>query len=376
MFNMDIPLLIRCIFRQLQKNRPPAYPIEEHVRLAADWLCRAQDITEDEGVSLRYSMLKGWDVSYPETTGYIIETLVDCAEFTGNEEYRSRAGQMAEWELSIQNDDGSFNGGALGCGQPPVVFDTGQIIFGLLVLYKITKENRFLEGAVRAASWLASVQDKDGKWSKYMFRSIPATYCTRVAWAVCEAGIVAGDNTLIAAARKNIDWALKQQRQNGWIHRAGFTEKAHFSPYTHTIAYAIRGILETGIALKEERYIESAAKAANSLLNIMGQGVPFAGTYSPEWRPSARYSCLTGNSQIAIIFFKLYDITSEKRYFEAGRKINRFMCQRQHRDLSANVDGAIPGSYPIWGTYQKFAFPNWATKFFIDALLMEKKVAD
>ena len=31
--------------------------------------------------------------------------------------------------------------------------------------------------------------------------------------------------------------------------------------------------------------------------------------------------------------------------------------------------GSIPGSYPIWEKYLYFRYPNWAAKFFIDALL-------
>ena len=33
--------------------------------------------------------------------------------------------------------------------------------------------------------------------------------------------------------------------------------------------------------------------------------------------------------------------------------------------------GAIPGSAPIWGAYSRFEFPNWAAKFFADALIMD-----
>jgi hypothetical protein len=35
------------------------------------------------------------------------------------------------------------------------------------------------------------------------------------------------------------------------------------------------------------------------------------------------------------------------------------------------VRGAIPGSAPIWGAYSRFEFPNWAAKFFADALIMD-----
>jgi hypothetical protein len=44
----------------------------------------------------------------------------------------------------------------------------------------------------------------------------------------------------------------------------------------------------------------------------------------------------------------------------------------QTRDFKETSDtlGAIPGSFPIWGRYEPFAFPNWATKFFCDALML------
>jgi hypothetical protein len=42
------------------------------------WLCRAQDhsASSDGGVARHYSLLDGWAPSYPETTGYIIPTLL------------------------------------------------------------------------------------------------------------------------------------------------------------------------------------------------------------------------------------------------------------------------------------------------------------
>jgi hypothetical protein len=37
-----------------------------------------------------------------------------------------------------------------------------------------------------------------------------------------------------------------------------------------------------------------------------------------------------------------------------------------------NLDlrGAIKGSQPVWGAYSRLTFPNWATKFFIEAMLL------
>ena len=44
------------------------------------------------------------------------------------------------------------------------------------------------------------------------------------------------------------------------------------------------------------------------------------------------------------------------------------------QNLSASdtaVRGGIAGSSPIWGDYSRFEYPNWAAKFFSDALMMD-----
>ena len=40
-------------------------------------------------------------------------------------------------------------------------------------------------------------------------------------------------------------------------------------------------------------------------------------------------------------------------------------------DTNAAIRGGIAGSAPIWGSYSRFEYPNWATKFYADALMME-----
>ena len=37
------------------------------------------------------------------------------------------------------------------------------------------------------------------------------------------------------------------------------------------------------------------------------------------------------------------------------------------------VKGGISGSYPIWGQYERFSYPNWAAKFYLDAAIIQMK---
>ena len=75
---------------------------------ALDWLCRAQDSsrTADGGVARHYGLRDGWGASYPETTGYIVPTLIDQAGRRGRPELLDRARRMLDWLVAIQFPDG------------------------------------------------------------------------------------------------------------------------------------------------------------------------------------------------------------------------------------------------------------------------------
>ena len=73
-----------------------------------------------------------------------------------------RARRIVDWELSIQRPDGAFPGHFGEPGSEPVVFNTGQIMHGMLAGYLQLRRAECLEAAVRAGRWLARVQDPDG----------------------------------------------------------------------------------------------------------------------------------------------------------------------------------------------------------------------
>ena len=348
------------------------HPLDVHLEAAMAWLCRAQDAYAPGGVSLDYSLIRGWSAGYPETTGYIIPTFIRYAAVSGNGEYIERALRMADWELSIQEPDGSFKGGPWGGGLGSFVFDTGQIVFGLIEAHRVSGQDKYLQGAVRAGEWLVRVQDPEGMWRRHAYHNIPHVYYSRVAWGLAELGKYTNNPVYREAASRNVDWTLTQQQENGWFNSAGFTEAGHRAPFTHTIAYTIEGVLETGDCLQRKDYVDAAARSAAALLRIGTNGF-YHGTYDGNWRSADRYSCLTGDAQIAGIFLRLREIRGGDKYLPAAQAINRFVCRCQETGGAATTRGAISGSYPIWGGYLRYTFPNWAAKFFADALLLEKK---
>ena len=355
-------------------------PQENGVHLAAamSWLCRAQDTTKrggvrDDGVSQTFLVRSRiWAPSYPETTGYIIPTFYDYWRRTDDDEFRRRAVRMADWECVVQHPDGGVLAGALGDSDQPTIFNTGQVLFGWVRAFQEEGTEAYREAAARAASWLCAVQDDDGCWRRFaspMTRATVNLYNTRSAWGLAQAHAITGEKRFLEAAIRNIDWALTQQQENGWFPHNCLTDDAQ--PFTHTIAYALRGILEVGAATGGASYIDAARRTADALEAAVPADGRLPGRFDGAWRPTVRWCCLTGLAQVGLALGRLYQITGEERYASALRRGNRFLKTTQKLGGDADERGGIKGSHPINGGYHTWQYPNWAAKFFADALMLE-----
>jgi hypothetical protein len=356
---------------------------QEHLQATMDWLCRAQDAAGDGGVAGGYSLLDGWLDPYPETTGYIIETFLRYARLTGIAEYAERARRMADWELEIQMPGGAVRGG-IGLNQYPIVFNTGQVILGWTAMYSHDCDPRYLEAIRRAADWLVSVQDEDGKWSQHTYQGIPHAYHSRVAWPMLQAHALTQDPAHRAAAERNVRWVLSLAEENGWIREMAF--KRNEPPFTHTIAYTLRGLLECARLLDGDLVPQINQVVSTACERVLmryecrkrdPRGMPeyLPGTFDDNWRGRATYSCLTGNVQFAIIFMKLFEQEGDPRLLNAALKlIDQVKATQSLRAIHPGIRGAVAGSYPIWGGYIRFGYPNWAAKFLADALMLSRRV--
>jgi hypothetical protein len=356
-----------------ERERAERDPVE-HLRGAIDWLCLAQDVrngkADSGGVSAGWSFEDGWLPSYPETSGYIVETFIAAATLLARPELIDRAHRIIDWELCIQHPDGAFPGHFGEPGSQPVIFNTGQIMHGMLAGYLQLGRAECLKSAVRAGHWLARHQDTDGCWRKFEHRGVPHTYNTRSTWALLATALVAGDAHLKAAAVRNLDWALTQQRESGWFANSAFTPDRQ--PFTHTIAYAIRGFLECGALLKAEPYMNAAIKAARALAKVQRADGWLSGTYGENWTPGASYCCLTGVAQMSLNWTRIAQETGTAELRDHARRALAFLKRKQRLDdPDPIVRGALAGSSPIWGRYSMFEFPNWAPKFLADALMMD-----
>jgi hypothetical protein len=160
---------------------------------------------------------------------------------------------------------------------------------------------------------------------------------------------------------------LKQQAPNGWFANADNTVRHNDRPITHTIAYTLDGLLDCAALLHDERFRRAALPGARALATSFLARGRLYGRYDRDWKGS-EHAIVTGTAQLVIVWTKLDGDDTMRSARDAAI---RWLLGVQQ--LSAHgpqdVHGAMPGSVPLWGRYEKFAFPNWGTKYFADALL-------
>jgi hypothetical protein len=378
------PRLARLYLRGRRRS-----PDDSHAGLkaASEWLCRAQDATSSGGVARGFSLAyirrfggAGWQSAYPETTGYIIPTVFNYAHMVNSQELFDRAVRMADWECDVQMPSGAVQGGTIDQPPSPAIFNTGQVIFGWVRAWQESGNTRYLDSAIRAGDFLVEQQDPDGAWrrnlSRYASPTMPSyTYNTRTAWALIVLSTACGRREFWDAAIRNVDYALTQQAANGYFWNNCLDESDQ--ALLHTIAYCLRGILEVGVITNERRFLDSVVLAADALLGRIRPDGSLAGRFDPEWKPAVRWSCLTGNSQLALIYGRLHEILGEPKYLDGLKTINAFQRSVQIQDgRDRDIHGSLCGSHPIHGDYAKYEIASWGVKFFMDALMVELEIAD
>jgi hypothetical protein len=338
------------------------------VSLAVDWIKHAQDVAGDGGVPGRYTLGEGWDAPYPETTGYIIPTFFDYYLYSHDDDCRNRAMRMGKWLIGVQCENGAFPD-QLG---EPVIFDTGQALQGLLRAYEETRFDDYLSSAIRAGDFLVQVQDHDGAWRQFTYNRVVHTYDAQVSWNLLQLFLVTRDKRYRDAAVRHLEFVMENQKSNGWFQYCAFDPQS--TPLTHTIAYATRGILECAALLFDDNYLAAAMKTADALLKLFDIDGYLRAAYDQHWKSTDTYSCLTGDAQISLVWLRLFEITRNSEYLTHARRLNTYLKTVHGKHASSSnsgVRGAIAGSDPIYGKYMPFSFLNWATKFFIDTLLLE-----
>jgi hypothetical protein len=349
--------------------------LDAHIREAMAWLERAQDAGTDRGVSYGVRFGQDFSPSYPETTGYICCTFLDEWRRTGHQDYLRRAIEMGDWEIAIQMPEGAVMGSTVDTTPSPAVFNTGMVLLGWSALVRETGEERFRNAARRAGEWLVSVQEDDGNWNRgnsQFARSTSTLYNVKAAWGLAEAGLALGDDRFVNAAVRNAEYCLSRQQPNGWLPDCCLSDPTR--PLLHTLAYAMQGLLGIGQGTGRADLVAGARRLADAQIRIMNADGFIPGRQHSDFTGAVAWCCLTGSAQTSIVWSDLYRMTGDAKYRAAAVRLNRYLMERHDiRNPDQRLRGGVAGSWPVWGDYGRLQILNWATKFLVDALVLEAR---
>lgn len=269
-------------------------------------------------------------------------------------------------------------GGVVGSTPSPAVFNTGQVILGWLRCYGETGESKYLLASERAGGFLLDMQDEDGAWRRgnSLFANPESTtYNSRVGWALILLGQATGNDRFTHAGEMSVRHAISMQAENGWF-KSNSLDRPE-APVLHTVCYAIEGILGAAEALNHAQYFARAKASASSLLTCVNADGQISGRLNANWDGMVRWSCLTGCAQLAGIWLRIFSVTGETVYRDSARKVIGFLKTTQNCvSPNGGLRGGIKGSFPFDGEYGRYEILNWATKFFVDALLLDERCAE
>ena len=353
--------------------------IDERLHAAVSWILRAKDTSPDDGVSLGFFPLapeKGWKPSYPETTGYIITSLLKYAADFDRPDIRQAALKMADWEIEVQMTSGAVQGGPV-CApekQTAAAFNTGMVLDGWCSAYEQTNEDKYLRAIEKAALFLMNDLDDEGYFmtnGDFVSKGEFKTYTCLCAWAMYRAGLLLQNENIKNAAIRSVEAAIRQQNDKGWFAHNCLTHSK--IPLTHTIGYVIQGIFEVGVLSDRQDFIDAAVKALTAVVAKQEKNGWLAGRFDHNWKPASDYVCLTGSAQLAITCYRMAELYENNALVAHANGLTNFVKATQLLDYEHEaMVGAIAGSYPIGGEYMRDGYPNWATKYYIDALMLQK----
>lgn len=371
------PAAVRGAWRARAGGHPAHADHAPHLDAALGWLCRAQDACAGGGIARGYSLTwnpyfraSGWQPAYPETTGYIIPTLLSAAARLDRHDLGARALRAARWEIGVQLPGGAVQGGVIGQPPSPAVFNTGQVMLGWLAAWRASGDDAFARAARRAGRWLASVEEggRFARGNSRFARGDATAYNARAAWALAEAGAALDDAAMTDAAARVLHAVAAAQDADGWF--PGCCLHDPDRPLLHTLAYTVRGVLEGGRVLRDGHLLDAAALAAGRLAERMRADGWLAGRFARGWRDAASWSCVTGQAQVANSWLRLHEITGGREWIDPAARSLAFVKTTQDRaSADPGARGGIPGSWPLSGEYGRWEMLSWAAKFFADGLM-------
>src|SRR3989344_8496598 len=272
----------------------------KNIELAKNWLLNSgiQNLEgEHKGAFNSWFDMdkKNYSYAYSEITGYAITTLIYIHNLFKEEILLERAKLAANWLI----DKTTHKSGGILCryfyketefmgsfeNKEIYLFDCGMVLNGIINLYDITKENKYLKFSEKLADFMISKQKQDGSfYAVYNERDNSLTddeekwstqsgaFHNKLAIGLLKLYSITKNEEYKNSAVKICDYSLKFFENDGRVITFSKTGDSLFHPH----CYAAEGLYVAGKYLNNKKYLEFSKKATEYLFNNQKEngGIP------------------------------------------------------------------------------------------------------
>lgn len=351
---------------------------------------------------------KKYSFLYCEITGYAISFLLNSFKRKNDKSILDLAKRAGDFLVLYQAQQGDHKGAipwtVTETGESHHLyysFDTAMSMSGLADLYKITKNEKYLNAATMAADWLInSAQNRDGSF-KAVYDANQDSFDSKLLekdWSGDRGSLhikhimgllkiheITGRKELLDSTHKTLRWSREIQNDRGAFSAGAHTDYI----FTHAHCYAAEGIIYAYHFFKNEKILETFLNSLDWLLEAQNPdgsffdyyGLPglfirlkesknilrsiYHSIYSVDSKRIIRLKRSDTTAQAARILLLGYSISYQSKYKEAAEKAVGFIDKMQSINKSQDVNGSICfGCLDLWGIRRKsILYPSWSSLF-------------
>jgi len=194
----------------------------------------------------------------------------------------------------------------------------------------------------------------------------PGSFHAKVAIGLLKLWKLTEDQKYLDSARKLCCWALTQQKSDGRYSSNIYSDETN----THAHCYAVEGLLYAYGKLGNTDFLKSAVRAAEWLIDVQCSDGGLYQVYKNDWCNGIKLTYAT--SQAMRIWVLLYKLTSERKFYDAAARSLHFVLRMQSENRrDANAYGGFHDFTKRFVIEMKSnTISAWTTIFTIHALLM------
>lgn len=337
-----------------------------------EWLIYAFSRSKDGGCPHSRNIFLpdawAWKPSYAETTGYLIENLLQFNPIFPEVQARI-AHEAGNWLLNQQHSDGYYFSGLE--RTTPSVFNTAQILTGLDVLYRYSGDERYRISLQRACTWMFNNIDRDGSWSQGLYvHGFYSAYYARALWPLQYIDIHYCESSHASIMDKTLGMLME-------LAFPELTRSSGFFPgksvYSHSLAYALEGFFELSLISGNDELMRLVLQNIYPINERVLAYHKLPGCYDPSGKPDDSFSCTTGQAQMVSLLLKMSHGFPGQAFEESAMLLLNQLMSWQIRSGLRGFSGGFTASKPFWGPYFPGRMVNWTNKFFLDACYQYKK---